>query len=184
MILVEGSDGAGKSTLVKHIIDEYSFTEGVRTTVNRDEIYKTTRYDTWNVLHDELLCLATPQVWDRIGPISDPIYAAHSIPARTPAFADEELTTFRHICRELTIPLIFCIPSWETVKRNVEGSHQMPGVKERIRNIYHNYIDLAMYGYPGCNTCIHNYEDDDSINGVRVCIDKFLRRRQNRAFSS
>lgn len=140
MIIVEGPDGAGKSTLVEWICTEFNLPEGERRTFDRDEIYKTTRHDSFRALHAMLVADEGPQVWDRIGFISDPIYAP--LMGRKVVFTRQEVEQFFEARRLLRFPLIICLPPFEVVKANVEGTHQIEAAKSNIKDIYNKYYRL------------------------------------------
>jgi hypothetical protein len=146
LIIVEGPDGAGKTTLCRWICKEFKLQPGPRSTTNRDDIYKTTRQDSWWALTDELKCERPSWVWDRMGPYSDPIYAAASLPhERTRAFTDEETEVFDVAVQHLGL-VIVCLPPLGVVVENVKKERQIkglvttPGLVERI---YDSYVPLA-----------------------------------------
>lgn len=50
MVIVEGCDGTGKTTLVEALSVDLGLRVGQRATRNRDELYKVTRQDTYTAL--------------------------------------------------------------------------------------------------------------------------------------
>jgi hypothetical protein len=143
LIVVEGVDGSGKSTLCSWITDNFGLRMGQRSIKNRDEIYRTTRLDTWRAVYRELACNHPPLVWDRLGPFSDPIYAASGIPhERYGSFTSNEIEMFDHIARAVAL-VIVCVPPLQTVMDNLTNTHQLDRVIEKTPDIYAYYLQLA-----------------------------------------
>jgi hypothetical protein len=171
MIVVEGCDGAGKSTLVRWICNEFGLEEGHRRTSNRDEIYRTTRIDTYAAIYNELMCDFPARVWDRLGAWSDPIYAP--LMGRECAFSHRELNAISMMMSALACPLIVCLPKFAAVEDNVRRTHQIKAASEHIDKIYSAYSDLRGV------TLFFNYERDD-FQSVKHTISKYLQRRKER----
>jgi hypothetical protein len=143
MIVIEGPDGAGKTTLAKWICEQFGLEGGVRSTSNRDEIYRYTRMDTWSAVYTELRCKQPPVVWDRIGPFSDPIYSSLGIPNDRPcSFSSHELELFDQVMASLGL-VIVCLPPMTTVLSNVDSTHQLDQVADKTPQIYSAYLPLA-----------------------------------------
>lgn len=177
MIVVEGPDGSGKTTLCKQICERYGLEMGMRGTSNRDEIYKTTRQDTWFAMWQELE-MSDNLVWDRIGPISDPIYSAVGIlNNRFCAFTPGEIKVFQQFVDHLAL-VIVCLPPFEVVQANVETSHQLPRVKEQTGWIWQQY-----YTYSGK---AHFVDDYTSVNPLSIegTVDRYLLNRKSREYKN
>ena len=143
MIVVEGPDGGGKSTLVSWLVMRFSLQEGPRATKDRAEIWRHTRSDTWLALHYELMCKDLPLVWDRLGPFSDPVYATMGIPAkRAQAFTPMEQEMFAELMDYIGL-VIVCLPPLEAVKHNVHKHDQLKGVVACTPHIWDAYLPLA-----------------------------------------
>lgn len=174
MIIVEGPDGAGKTTLCKWICKKYKLTMGSRSTKDRDKIYKTTRRDSWSALCLELLCLDRPLVWDRIGPYSDPIYSAAGIPTkRGCSFTDSEIEIFDVVVQHVGL-MIVCLPPLEVVVANVHKERQIEGLQTTpglVNQIYDAYIPLADL-YP-----TYDYTNPTNLSSM---IENHLTRRKER----
>lgn len=137
-ILIEGPDGAGKSTLACDLQAHFPgmemhprFCTSVGGPIEglAEAVYKDTRGRPTN------------QIYDRHPVISDYIYNS-AIPGRT--FTDEFLTVEMGRVRERVAKssfTIFCLPPYLSVMRNVERDRddQMPGVWENIKLIYDLY---------------------------------------------
>lgn len=180
MIVVEGPDGAGKTTLCEYICRQFNLEMGERATANRDEIYKTTRQDTWKAVYEEYMATSSPRVWDRIGPYSDPIYSLRGIPTpRNPAFTAGEVKQFH---RWLLDPhfgcLILCLPPLETLLKNVRGSHQLEGVTEQTRRIRWDYKKMHASG----DGLVYDYTNTRGTGTTQVAmlVSQHLRLRKGR----
>src|SRR4030088_1057900 len=106
MIVVEGCDGTGKTTLVNRLSDELGLRIGMRGTSNRDELYKVTREDTYKALAHAVEGYHPPFIWDRLGPVSDPIYSR--VTGRKCAFSHDELLYCFNVLKVLHCPIIIC----------------------------------------------------------------------------
>ena len=141
MIVIEGPDGAGKTTLIKELVGEYRFKVGERGTKDRDLLYTVTVPDTMRAIRKMLAARQggwDPVIWDRLY-YSDLVYAP--IQGREVAFSREERRFVEFTLRELQVPVILCLPPWDIVQRNVldENRHEMPKVKQNIDRIYRAY---------------------------------------------
>lgn len=141
MIIVEGCDGTGKTTLVNQLAEDLRLNVGQRATRNRDELYKVTRQDTYTALSLAVESRHRPQIWDRLGPISDPIYAR--VMDRNPAFHSTELQFALGIFKVLKCPIIFCIVPLKTIQENIAGTHQIDGVEDNVPYIAGAYESVA-----------------------------------------
>lgn len=137
MIVVEGCDGTGKSTLVRDLMGDLNLKEGQRGTANRDELYKVTREDTYRALAHAVEGYHPPFIWDRLGPISDPIYSRAQ--ERKVAFSLPELEHFKHVVQAIKAPIVLCHIPLEYARENQEKSHQMDAVNENFDFIHNTY---------------------------------------------
>lgn len=183
MIIVEGPDGAGKTTLIKELCDHYGFEVGKRGTDNRDLLYTVTVPDTFRALRGALEgwgpgSRALPTIWDRLY-FSDLVYAP--IQDRNVAFNHEERRVIESTIRDLGIPVIKCYPPWETVLENEAGTHQMEGVHENLERIYRSYEFMIRVPH-----FTYDYTVDDGPTCGRHLfpyIDEYLRRRKQRKWT-
>lgn len=152
MILVEGCDGSGKTTLVNQLAEDLRLTVGQRGTHNRDKLFEVTRQDTYTALAAAVKHDKPPQIWDRLGPFSDPIYSR--VMDRNCAFKIAELQFVRYILKTLKCPLIFCIVPLSVLQENVLKEHQMEGVEDNLpyiagayENLSQSYEGAVVYDY-------------------------------------
>jgi GTPase SAR1 family protein len=136
MIIVEGPDGSGKSTLVKKLKEWNNLVEidrGDRDKLGTDP--KQTDILWFN------LAMAT---WGGNAPrIADRLYVSELVYG--PLWRDENVFekqdhTIEYIIRGLQIPVIFCLPEYDVVRDNVNNSeHQLDRVSETLRDVYLSY---------------------------------------------
>lgn len=139
MIIVEGPDGAGKSTLVKEICERFNLWVGERAVKDRKRLYEVTRQDTYSAMAEELRGNAPPKVWDRLF-FSEMVYAP--IVGRECEFTSEEQYFIRRFMELIDCPIILCHPPYQTVVDNALKDEQMDGVNENIEKIFWDYLRL------------------------------------------
>lgn len=140
MVVIEGPDGAGKTTLMKHLAERFVLDVGKRGVANRDELYKVTRQDTYRAL-GMAVTGGAPQIWDRLF-VSEFVYA--DIVGRPCEFSSTERDFVVRVMNALRFPMIVCLPPYEVVRENAGAAHQMKGVKEGLGNIYLEYREGAL----------------------------------------
>lgn len=144
MIIIEGSDGAGKTTLVNKLAEELGLEIGQRATSDRDKLYTVTRQDTYRALAHAVEGHKAPYIWDRLF-YSEMIYAP--VVGRQMEFTLGEQTWVRRVLAAIGIPVVVCRPPLEVVKENTSRTHQMDLVADNIDAIYRSYTG-AFIGHP------------------------------------
>jgi hypothetical protein len=188
MIIVEGPDGAGKSTLVERLSEHFGYEVGKRATEDRDLLYTVTRQDTWTALGVEVSGFQEPRIYDRLF-FSEMVYAP--VVERPCEFNITEQSTVRRILAALGCPVIVCRPGLEAVLHNVSKSkHEMAGVRERITTIYADYVDLMdRAGKGGVNILYYDYTGEQTGAAFRtfenLCqvIDHYADKRKEREWN-
>jgi hypothetical protein len=186
MILVEGPDGAGKTTLVERLAQMYGLQIGHRGTDNRDLLWTVTLPDTLRALSDAVHGVKPPAIWDRLY-YSDFVYAPLGATPRPVAFNESQQKHIDAVIEALRCPIIVCLPPFRVVERNIMSErHQMEGVKERALNIWDEYYRMtykvgdAQKAFPD-HRVVYNYEDDlDCWEDVLNEIEDYLSERQER----
>lgn len=173
MIVVEGPDGAGKSTLVGQLVEKFGFDIGKRATKNRDLLYQVTRQDTYTALAAAMSGAAKPLLWDRLF-FSEMVYAP--VVGRECEFRPHEQKMIRRIMRVLEVPIILCLPPWKVVQANAAKEHQMPGVMSNLTNIYRHYSEELPCYFPYEQTLCYDYTNQ------MVHVPDSSRSRQYRTF--
>lgn len=183
MIIVEGPDGAGKSTLVKEILHKYpEFKEGERGTTDRSKLYTVTVEDTFRAI--DLALRARKQlslrVWDRLF-FSERIY--YSLTGRENQFSPGQEVFIGHVLEAMRCPIFLCLPPYEAVYENAQVHKQMQGVTEHLEEIYIGYS--TMYWDMPNQTMLYDYTQTNreaiwDIRSVFAVIDNYLEEREHR----
>lgn len=145
-IIVEGPDGAGKTTLISHLRDALSLPVHPKASHSIDGPVET--LGKW--VNDDLPNLITlvkhgegPQfIYDRHPVISEPIYGSlvrgHiQYPFGEPSY----INGIREVMYDTCI-VVWCLPDLDTVARNVYANarDQMPGVTFNIGKVHQAYM--------------------------------------------
>lgn len=162
MLIVEGPDGAGKSTLVNTLKKELGLIVGERATKDRDKLYKVTRQDTYTALGAAVKGDEPVRIWDRLF-FSEMVYAP--VVGRECEFSERESVFIRRVMNAMGCPIIICMPPFEVVRKNVEGTHQMTGVAENLDKICAHYREGGTSLYGGCVGQLMWYDYTSTRNG-------------------
>ena len=172
MVIVEGPDNAGKSTLVKALCDTFGLVEGKRGTDNRDDLWKVTVADTNRALAEARIS-AKAQVWDRLF-FSEFVYSKYA--GRDCEFSDYRRDLILHELTFRKYPIIMCLPPKHLVLNGGDPSrHQMEGVKENLSAIYDDYVSMIDWMPP--KTVFYNYATEGFRDGVYETVSQYLKRR-------
>lgn len=148
MIIIEGPDNAGKSTLINFLLENLG-DRVVQATANkgpRDNLTDTVKDRVMYALMDAVASRGKPIVYDRLF-FSELVYSEAL--GRECKFNWEEQ---RHTTRVLTAispPIVFCLPPRNTVVDGITANHQMEGVRAHIGEIYDKYAALSNLARPG-----------------------------------
>lgn len=180
MIVVEGCDGTGKTTLVNRLSDELDLKIGQRGTLNRDELYKVTREDTYRALAHAVSGHEQARIWDRLGPFSDPIYTRVSVGGRECAFKMSEMRHCVEVMKAMRCPIIICSVPLSVAEENQAMSHQMSGVSDNFKAIWELYERLKEASILEFGSEIYNYQQPHAYDRVKEHIEGYLKRRKDR----
>ena len=139
MIIVEGPDGAGKTTLIKRLMEEYPQLEVMPRAVSK-EAKSLTQIDDY--IEAELNKGFGLRLYDRFALLSSPCYAM--LPNRTFAgrmFDAHWLRAMHYRLLALDPVVIVCLPSLATVVNNVQQGRDNLVVQNDIETIYINYLN-------------------------------------------
>lgn len=181
MIIVEGPDGAGKTTLVKQLQDEYGLEVGLRGTEDRTKLYEVTVSDTFRAIRGAFEFSAPPLLWDRLY-YSELVYYRYT--TGKCQFNHAQQGVIRAVIQAIECPVILCLPPEKVVVSCVmdDDRQEMEGVKTNIRAIYHVYEVMAgPHGSLPPQTLTYDYTKDGSLELVRTYIENYLAIRQRRA---
>lgn len=168
MIIVEGPDGSGKTTLIEQLVEHTGLPVAPRV-VSKDteamvDLKKWTEDNVWGGWQ--------PTIFDRHRLISEPIYGPIFRDKDEPGF--ENLYWFSHMLGEFyrTGPvLIFCLPPLTEVMANVISDPDNRVIAPRTREVWGAYRNLAVTLFsvrlPG-NTKLIHYDYTEDEQGVEV----------------
>lgn len=140
MIIVEGPDGGGKSTLIKRINRRFGIPVATRSSTSLGGPVD----DLCGWVDNDLLNWGSKpiHIYDRYPLISEPIYGSiirggyHE--KMTQGWMRARLNTFRSMS-----VVIWCLPPMDVVCKNVDDTPQMDGVKSGITTIWHLYANMT-----------------------------------------
>jgi hypothetical protein len=149
MIIVEGPDGGGKSTLVNFLHEKTGMPlspDSMLSDVERNDPEFRSQEAVRDRVYQSILSSVggaeAPEIHDRMF-YSELIYS-HAY-GRECAFTWGEQ---QHICRVLIAcrcPVFFCIPPLTELRKKVFASDHMEGVVENIIKIYNSYVMIAKF---------------------------------------
>ena len=142
MIIVEGPDGAGKTTLINQLIDRYDLTVAPRV------VSKDTKdlVDLQEWVNRNLSEGFKFQLFDRYRLISEFCYGPTLRPVQRPGFTDRLWVyhSLRRLYNEVQPIIIYCLPPLEVVKANLENDPDNEVVRDHIEQIYAAYMERSV----------------------------------------
>jgi hypothetical protein len=149
VIIVEGPDGGGKSTLVKRLHKDFRIALSGHSQLSdaqrNSEAYRSregVRKRVYGAILREVTARHPPELHDRLF-FSAMIY--DHVFNREPSFVFEEEIKIGRMLNALKVPVIFCIPPWGAIDKQYVSTGQMDGVPEHIRKIYDQYVQMARF---------------------------------------
>lgn len=140
MIVVEGPDGAGKTTLIEALMEEFDLPVAPRV-VSKDTVAMVDLKDWVDNNLDEGF---QPMIFDRYRLISETIYGPILRTGAQPGFADMKWLGPRlRRFYELEPIIIYCLPPLEVVMANVNQGDDNFVVQDKIEAIYSAYVAKA-----------------------------------------
>lgn len=147
VIILEGPDGGGKSSLAVYLSEQLGVdlsdesklpvqTRNLPAFRSRDAVRKRT----YQAMMREAVAKRDPLIYDRLF-WSELIYS--EVHGRECAFNYAEQRMIARFMLALEVPLVFCLPSFNTVKKGILNFEQMDGVARNITDIYAKYALMA-----------------------------------------
>lgn len=167
MFIVEGPDGAGKTTLIEKLQAELKWPIAPR--VVSKETKALVNLAEWT---DENLSQGFQSViYDRHRLISDPIYR-FLIPGKKMDPELYNLGSLAHWYRQFKMidPVtIYCLPPLEVVKENIQDDPDNAVVYDHIELIYYSYVAQAARHQAHSNfVWVYDYTTPPLLNGERI----------------
>lgn len=156
MIVLEGVDGSGKTTLAKILSRDLELPIASR--VVKSEEGPPPKQELVKWLYKELAD-ETPKIYDRFPIYSDPIYTA--ILKREPNIGKGAV---RYFHENYTPFLVLCDPGWSKVKESALNEPQMDGVHTHLESLYSQYRKLHFIDH------IYDRTDDGPL-GYRFMLE-------------
>lgn len=167
MLIVEGPDGGGKTTLIRQLQEAFDIPVAPRVVTKDTKAMLNLR--TW--VDDNLDKGFQNMIFDRYRLISETIYGPILRDKAQPGFDDLVWITPRmKRLYELRPTIIYCIPPLETVIKNITSDPDNKVVASKIEAIYSAYVARAALDYtfsPGI-VKIWNYKTSPSIDGKPI----------------
>jgi hypothetical protein len=188
VIIVEGPDGAGKSTLVSQLCEHFDLKQGERGTTDRSRLYEVTVPDTFNALCQAVEGRQPAKIWDRLY-YSELVYA--DLVGRPVEFNAAQQVHIQTMIEALRCPIILCMPPLGVIRANVanEARSQMKGVRENIDQIYDRYLDLFQGQHLPDHTILYDYTYDAArqrgalqFEAIKDEVEDYLENRKERAW--
>ena len=154
MIIVEGPDGAGKTTLIARLEKQLGLTREPRAVSAGAEKMK----PIGQYVEDELEKGFGMRLYDRFALISSPMYL--SLP--NPTFSEEMLdliwlaSAWRKF-RQVDPVIVLCLPEFATVKANVAKDESSKVMWEYWETIYWNYHNWLAVNLQNTSILHYNY---------------------------
>lgn len=163
MIIVEGPDGAGKTTLIRQMCAEFDIEVAPRV------VGKDTKdlVDLQQWVEDNLNEGFQWKIFDRYRLISEFCYGPTLRPVQRPGFTNRAWVwnSLRRLYQEVRPVIIYCLPKLEVIKENLRDDPDNEVVRDHIEQIYAAYVERAALDsllIPG-RVVIWDYTLDDLV---------------------
>lgn len=181
MIIIEGPDGAGKTTLVEHLAQKYDLPIAERV-VDKDTHPINTDLKHWTEVN--LKAGLQWKIFDRHRLISEPIYSACMNRKTHEGFDDIGWLTARMIDFTRIHPfIVYCLPPYSTIESNLEDDQNNTAVWGYAENIYNLYLAAAAGDVARGQAVLFNYHLDGKYERVDMLFEQWIRSNNGRRFS-
>lgn len=178
MIIVEGPDGAGKTTLVDHLSKKYDIPVAERV-VDKDTKPIDTDLKLWT--EKNLKAGLQWKIFDRHRLISEPIYSACMNRKTHAGFDDIGWLTGRMIdFTRIHAFIVYCIPPYHIVESNLNDDEDNTAVWGYAENIYNAYVAAAAGDVARGQAVLFDYTSDEVYNRVDMLFEQWTRANRSR----
>jgi hypothetical protein len=176
IIVVEGPDGGGKTTLVNQLAEHLQLPIAPRV-VSKDT-QALVDLKAWT---EENVSQGFQEViYDRHRLISEPIYGSILRADFEPGFDDLAwyYSMWRQFILEVNPIIIYCVPPWETVKANLADDEDNVVVKPSARSIYSLYLTFAAQ-HAGWGALVYDYTSMTFDQAMLDVVDELNERKRS-----
>lgn len=178
MIIIEGPDGAGKTTLVEHLAQKYDLSIAERV-VDKDTHPLNTDLKHWTEVN--LKAGLQWKIFDRHRLISEPIYSACMNRKTHEGFDDIGWLTARMIDFTRIHPfIVYCLPPYSTVENNLEDDQNNTAIWGYAEHIYNLYLAAAAGDVARGQAVLFNYHLDPTYSRVDMLFEQWVRNNRTR----
>lgn len=168
MIIVEGPDGAGKTTLIKQLQAEFNIEVAPRVVTKNAEAMVDLKAWVEKNLTDGFQY----QIFDRHRLISEFIYGPLLRKEQEPGFSDLTWAymSLNRLYNEVSPVIIYCLPPLETVRANIMADHENAVVANHVDAMYTAYVHRAALDWvnnPG-RVIVWDYTRDDLVERMSI----------------
>lgn len=176
MLIVEGPDGSGKTTLVQHLAQKFDLPVAERV-VGTDTKPIIPNLQQW--VDKNLRRGSQRMIFDRHRLISEPIYSPCM--GRSPAggFDDIFWMTGAMLKFGRIAPfIIYCLPPYEMVQKNLKNDPENIEILEYTHLIYPAYVAKAATDIARGHAMMYDYTADHAEDRVDMMVDRWLKTRK------
>lgn len=179
MIIVEGPDGAGKTTLIRQLQEKWPDLEVAPRVVSKDA---EAMVDLQMWVNDNLSQGPQYKIFDRHRLISEFIYGPILRKEQQPGFSSD-IWVWHSLRRfeRLRPVLIYCLPPLEVVKANIAGDTDNRVVWDHIEGIYTAYLQRAILDALHNGAIIYNYLSDGQEDNPLNIFERHINNMRERA---
>lgn len=152
-IVIEGPDGAGKTTMVNELMDKLGVDMHARACTSVGGPIDADGLGLW--VMREFDREKPFGVYDRHPVISEPIYGSVIRGELRGEFRSDNWLREMRGKLATSSYVVFCLPPWSDVRANIDAGVHMPGVVEHAYTIYQLYLFTAKT-WPG-PSIVHDY---------------------------
>ena len=178
MIIVEGPDGAGKTTLVEHLAEKYDIP------ISPKVVGSDTKPMIADLQHWVEMNLKDGFQWklfDRHRLISEPIYQAAMGRNAQEGFDDIRWFTARMIDFTRIRPfIIYCLPSYLTVSNNIAHDLENTEIKYLMKMVYPSYVAAAAGDVARGQAVLFDYNFDYGFSRIDMLFELWIKNNRNR----